>query len=87
MENSSQSQQKQTIVFVKQKSMGVSIILTILFGPLGMFYSTIGGTIFMILVNAVIGFFTAGIGLLLTWPICIIWGAVSTSSYNKSLLK
>lgn len=85
MEN--QTQQRQTIVVVKQKSMGVTILLTILFGALGMFYSTISGAIIMLLVSCVIGFLTAGIGLLLTWPICIIWAAVATSNYNKKLTR
>ncbi|MFQ6083954.1 MAG: hypothetical protein ACE5WD_11455 [Candidatus Aminicenantia bacterium] len=68
------------------KSMGVAILLTVLFGPLGMFYSTIWGAIIMIVVSAVVGLLTLGFGLIITWPICVIWAAVATSSYNKKLL-
>jgi hypothetical protein len=67
--------------------MGVSIILTILFGPLGMFYSTVSGAIIMIVVSFVAGILTFGLGLLLTWPASILWGAVATSSYNKKLIE
>jgi hypothetical protein len=67
--------------------MGVTILLTILFGALGMFYSTISGAIIMLLVSLVIGFLTAGLGIIITWPICIIWAAVATNSYNKKLTK
>ena len=76
----------QVTIVTLTKSMGISIILTILFGPLGMFYSTIGGAIVMIFVSLIVGIFTFGVGLLITWPICIIWGAVSVNSYNQKLL-
>jgi len=66
--------------------MGISIILTVLFGPLGMLYSTIWGGITMGVISLVVGIFTLGIGLLVTWQICLIWAAVATSSYNKKLL-
>lgn len=80
----SQSHVPQKIVVTSTKSMGISIILTVLFGPIGLFYSTIVGGIVMLLINLVVGFLTAGIGLLITWPICIIWGAVAVKSYNES---
>jgi len=76
----------QVTIVTLTKSMGISIILTILFGPLGMFYSTIGGAIVMIFVSLIVALFTLGVGLLITWPICIIWGAVSVNSYNQKLL-
>lgn len=79
--------QQQHLVVTPTKNMGISIILTFLFGPLGMFYSTILGGIIMSVISLVVGIITFGIGFLLTWPICIIWGAVSTSLYNKKLLE
>ena len=83
MENGAQ---KQTIVVASTKSVGISILLTVLFGPLGMLYSTIIGAIVMIILSIIVAAFTLGFGLLITWPICIIWGAVAASSYNKNLL-
>lgn len=77
---------KQVVVVQSTKSMGVSIILTVLFGPLGMFYSTVIGAIVMAILSVIVAVFTVGIGLIITWPICIIWGAVATSSHNKKLL-
>lgn len=70
---------------VQFKSMGISILLTVLFGPIGMFYSTIVGAIVMIIISAIVGFVTLGLGLLVTWPICVIWGALAVKSYNKKL--
>jgi hypothetical protein len=77
---------KQVVVVSSTKSVGISIILTFLFGPLGMFYSTISGAVIMCVLSIIVALFTAGIGLIVTWPISIIWGALAASSYNKSLV-
>jgi len=76
----------QRIVTVPTKSVGISILLTILFGPLGMFYSTILGAIAMCIISLFVIASTFGLGLLIVWPICIVWGAVATNSYNKEIL-
>lgn len=81
-----QNQGPQQVVVTPTKSTGLAIILTVLFGPLGMFYSTIWGAIIMIPISAVVGILTVGFGLFVTWPICVIWAASATSSYNKKLL-
>ena len=81
-----QNQEPQQVVVTPTKSTGLAILLTVLFGPLGMFYSTIWGAIIMIPISAVVGILTVGFGLFVTWPICVIWAAVATSSYNKKLL-
>lgn len=78
--------QKQVVVIAPTKSVGISILLTFLFGPLGMFYSTVVGAIIMMILSLIIGIFTLGIGLVFTWPICIIWSAIAASSHNKKLL-
>ena len=80
----------QTVVVAAPKSVGIAVILTALLGPLGMFYSTVLGGIVMLVATvflAVITFFVGGLGALLAWPICIIWGAIAASSYNKNLTK
>jgi len=82
MENENQ---KQIMVVKTEKSMGVTILLTILFGPLGMFYSTIQGAVIMIIVSGLVAIFTLGLGLIICWPICIIWAAIATNTYNKNL--
>lgn len=74
------------IVVTPTKSVGISIILTVVFGPLGMFYSTIWGAIIMLIISAIVGVVTFGYGLIVTQPICVIWGAIAAHSYNKELL-
>jgi len=81
-----EDQKPMVVVTTATKSMGVSIILTLLFGPLGMFYSTVLGAIIMSVISLIVGLLTFGLGLLLTWPICIVWGALATSTYNKNLV-
>ena len=74
------------IVVHETRSVGVALVLTFLFGPLGMLYSTISGAIIMIVVSVVLGVFTLGFSLLLTWPISMIWGAMAASAHNQRVL-
>lgn len=76
----------QRIVVVPTKSVGLAILLGVLFGPLGLLYSTVSGAIVMFVVSIVIGVVTVGFGLILTWPICGIWAAVAAKSHNERLL-
>jgi uncharacterized RDD family membrane protein YckC len=76
-----------TIVVVNEsKSVGIAILLTVLFGPLGMLYSTVPGALIMIAISIVLGFFTLGFSLLLTWPASIVWGAMAASAHNQRVL-
>lgn len=74
----SQTVSNTTYVIVKsQKSVGVALLLTFFFGPLGMLYSTVKGAIVMFFVTLIALVFTLGIGCLFTWPICMIWAAMA----------
>jgi hypothetical protein len=74
-----------TVVVVSTKSMGLSIILTVLLGPLGVFYSSVPGGIILCIAGLVIGFVTLGMGVPLVWVASIIWGAVAVQQYNAKL--
>ncbi len=73
------------------KSVGVAFLLTLFFGPLGMFYSTVDGALIMtgaLVVGAVVvGLVTLGVGLLvwgpLIWIISIIWGCTAASEQSR----
>jgi hypothetical protein len=73
-------------IVISPKNTGIALLLTLLFGPLGMLYATIPGAIVMGILSFIAVFLTAGLGLIITWPICIIWTIVSVSSYNKNLM-
>jgi len=73
------------VVAISPKNVGVAILLTVFFGPLGMFYSTVTGAIIMCIVTLFVGLGTFGIGLFLIWPVSVIWGAIAADSYNKQL--
>lgn len=80
--------EKNTVVIVKNnKSVGVSLLLTFLFRPFGMLYSTVLGAILMVIISAIVAFFTLGFGLLVTWPICMIWGALAVIIHNNKSVK
>ncbi len=80
-----QENRPQVIIVKTQKSVGVAILLTILFGPLGMFYSTTTGGVVMLLITVVFGLITLGFSLFITWPICVIWAAISANDSNNSI--
>ncbi len=85
MENSDKN--VQIIVTRPTKSVGIGLLLTFLFGPIGMLYATIWGGLLMMVVNLVVGIATFGMGLFITWPIQLIWVALSIRSFNKKLMK
>jgi hypothetical protein len=76
----------QAALLMNKKSMGVALLLTFFFGPLGLFYSSVIGGVVMLFVGGAVMVFTAGFGAVLVWPICMIWAGVATSAHNKRLL-
>lgn len=85
MENQQTNEKKTTIVIKKKKSILLAILLTLFFGPLGMLYSTVSGAIIMLIISVIIGFFSFGIGVFITWPICIIWGALAARGKKETI--
>ncbi|HQW05545.1 MAG: hypothetical protein IPH05_01550 [Flavobacteriales bacterium] len=75
-----------TTILIKQKSLGIALVLSFLFGPLGMLYATIMGGVIMFVVSVPVVLFTGGLGLLLTIPVGMVWSASAVNSYNKQLL-
>lgn len=79
--------QNTVIVTQSTKSQGIGLILTFLFGSLGLLYSTVIGGIIMIIVEILVAIFTLGIGLVVTHLICIVWSLIAVSAYNKKLME
>jgi hypothetical protein len=74
------------VTLVSTKNVGLAIALTFFFGPIGMLYSTIVGALTMFVLNVGALLLTAGLGLIVTWPIGIVWSALATMSHNKRVL-
>jgi hypothetical protein len=70
---------------MQEKSMAASILLSFFFGPFGMFYSTIPGALVMLFAGGAFDLLTMGIGVLLTWPGCILWSTLATNSHNNKV--
>lgn len=79
------------VVNVQEKSLIVAFILTLIFGPLGMLYSTIAGGIIMIVGYLVIlGLTVVTLGMasalfIPAWIICIVWGVVAAKNRNRMI--
>ena len=71
------------VVVSERKSVGLAVLLTLLFGPLGMAYSTVGGAFIMFFITLFVAGVTMGVGLILTWPICVLWAAHAASEHNR----
>lgn len=84
MENQN-TQNQQTIIIKTQKSAGLAAILAFFFGPLGMLYSTILGAVIMFFITGIAIVLTAGLGLIVTVPICTIWAYMKVSGDNKKM--
>lgn len=52
-----------TIILDQPKSVGVALILKILFGPLGLLYASVAGGLILIVFGVVAGLYTLAIGM------------------------
>ncbi|SKD08424.1 hypothetical protein SAMN05660461_4316 [Chitinophaga ginsengisegetis] len=82
------------IVTKPLKNTGLAVFLAILFGGIGLFYSSILGGIIMTLVFPIILILLFFLGKLLTlillccsyYLICLIWAVAAVNSYNKRIM-
>jgi hypothetical protein len=80
------------IILTKTKNMALAVILTILFGGLGLFYASIVGGIVMTVLEIIIviaGFVTVGIAWLLIpllHIINLIWAIVAVKKHNARII-
>jgi len=92
--------QRNYIIIKPFKSMGVAILLTVFFGPLGLFYASVGGALLAILSPLIAvwqyekGMISEGnidqfllLYFLLVWPFSIFWSIISVWSYNYRIKK
>lgn len=68
-----------------KKSHVDQFVLSFLFGPLGLFYSSTGAGIGFTITTLILIFATGGAIVLLAWPICILAGVSLVSTHNKKV--
>ena len=85
--------QVQYVVAQPTKNIGIALVLTLLFGPIGLFYCSVFGGIVMLVVCGffdLLGILMMGWGLLITIPfgnlLCAIWAFISAKRYNSNLM-
>ncbi len=65
-----------------RKSVVLAFILAALFGPFGLFYSSVLGGIVMLVLSGAGAVLTFGLALLVSWPVCALWAVIATLRYN-----
>ncbi len=69
---------------VRPKLVWVAILLAVVLGPFGLFYSTIPGAIAMIIVSIGLQFWWGNASILLVLPICAVWAWRATREYAST---
>ena len=77
------------IMFAPFKSIFLAMLLALILGPFGLLYSTIVGSLIMLVVTFI--FFVispyTSMGLVyVSWIICLYWTVLSCNAYNKRIL-
>jgi hypothetical protein len=70
----------------RERSLRMAVLLTVLFGPLGLFYVSPLGGLLMTMVTLTAGLFTMGVALLFAWPFCILWATAATITFEEPAL-
>lgn len=70
-----------------KKSRSLSVLLTLLFGSFGLFYTYPILAVVMFLFNSLVFIVTTGIGIIFTRPLMMGIGYISAVSRNKSEMK
>lgn len=85
MENNFLGYKKNKHQILEHKNMGMALLFTLIFGPLGLMYSSIFIGIVMLFVTIVVAYLTAGIGILILWPILLILTYFLISRHNNKV--
>lgn len=67
----------------EEKSLFRALLLTLLFGPIGLFYASVIGGVLMTALAIGLGAATYGLGALAVWPLCWIWAIGAASAHNS----
>lgn len=68
------------------KNLGIALLFSIFFGPLGLLYSTVRGGAIMLLVAFIVISSRFPVPIILMWISCCIWSVMATNRYNNQLI-
>lgn len=68
------------------KSIALTLLFTVILGPVGLLYATLLGGVIMIVVGFFIVCTKLMIPIILVWLISCIWGVAAANNYNKKIL-
>lgn len=77
------------VINIQEKSVLIAFLLTLILGPLGLFYSSIiGGAIMLVAYLVILGLsiITLGMATILflpAWIACIVWGILAAKNRNR----
>ncbi|HTV11024.1 MAG TPA: hypothetical protein VME20_04110 [Acidimicrobiales bacterium] len=71
---------------MRDRSVVLAVVLTVLFGPLGLFYATIWGALALIALAAIGVVPTVGFVLIFVWPASVVWAAIAASRRHKEFV-
>jgi len=54
-----------------------AVLLALFLGPLGLFYTSVGGALFCLFLLVVLGLFTVGMGVIPVWLLTVLWAYLS----------
>ena len=68
-----------------KKSFGVQFLLAVIFGPIGLFYSSVAGAVAMLLVPVLLFPSLSFASVLITWPVSLVIGMIAVSQHNQRI--
>ncbi len=71
---------------MKDKSVTLALVLTLCFGPLGLFYVSAWGAVLLVVVAAVAVVPTLGFVLVFVWPASMLWAALAASKQHNDFV-
>jgi len=72
---------------MRDRSVLLAVVLTVLFGPLGLFYATVWGALALITLAAIGVVPTMGFVLIFVWPASIAWAIIAAANQHKTFLR
>lgn len=91
----SDSQSNTTVnvtVTAPRKSMAAAVILTILFGPLGLLYASVTGGLVLLVIDLIaipVSFLTLGMGAVIfpiVWILSVVWAVLAVQGKDQQVI-